>query len=162
MKLKVFPVVLLAAALASAASAQTKISGTMQCGKPDPQSRIEVGDRPGHFYVIGKTACTWSKSFDMGGVATKDGSSTAFSEVSSDKSADHGHHVGTGANGDKYFVQFQGSSTSDKGILQSQEGTWSYTGGTGKLAGLQGKGTYKSTANAEGTTVQIDGEYKLP
>ncbi len=162
MKLKVFLVVLLAAVLAGTALAQTKISGTLQCGKSDPQSNVEVGDRPGHVYALGKTACTWSKSFDMGGVATKDGSSTVFSEISGDKSADRGHHVGTMANGDKYFTQFQGSSIMDKGVVQSQDGTWSFTGGTGKLAGLQGKGTYKSTASAGGTTVQVDGEYKLP
>jgi hypothetical protein len=42
-------------------------------------------------------------------------------------------------------------------------GTWSFDGGTGKLKGLTGKGTYKTTTNADGTgSAEIEGEYKLP
>jgi hypothetical protein len=45
----------------------------------------------------------------------------------------------------------------------SGEGTWSFTSGTGKLKGIKGKGTYKGTANADGSmTYQVDGEYSLP
>ena len=45
----------------------------------------------------------------------------------------------------------------------SSEGTWTYTGGTGKLKGIKGKGTFKGTPNPDGTmTYQVDGEYQLP
>ena len=40
-------------------------------------------------------------------------------------------------------------------------GTWSYTGGTGKLKGLTGKGTYKSTGNAEAAEDQVEWEYSI-
>ena len=33
-------------AVATSASAQTKITGTLQCGKRDIQQKIDVGDRP--------------------------------------------------------------------------------------------------------------------
>jgi hypothetical protein len=36
------------------AGAQTTVSGTIQCGKTDPQNRIEVGDRLNHVLMIGK------------------------------------------------------------------------------------------------------------
>jgi hypothetical protein len=70
--------------------------------------------------------------------------------------------VGTMASGDKYFVRFDGRSESSKGVLQSQIGRWGFVGGTGKLTGLQGRGTYKSTGAADGTTtVEVEGEYRL-
>ena len=34
--------------------------------------------------------------------------------------------------------------------------------GTGKLRGLTGKGTYKSTGNADGSQDHVEGEYTLP
>jgi len=39
------------------ANAQTKISGTMQCNKPEPAYSIEVGDRPGHAMLLVKESC---------------------------------------------------------------------------------------------------------
>lgn len=43
------------------------------------------------------------------------------------------------------------------------QGTWAFTGGTGKLKRLKGKGTCNGTASAYGTmTYQIDGAYSAP
>jgi hypothetical protein len=48
-------------------------------------------------------------------------------------------------------------------VPESAEGTWSFVGGTGKLKGLKGKGTYKGKYAADGTsTYEIEGEYELP
>jgi hypothetical protein len=42
-------------------------------------------------------------------------------------------------------------------------GTWMYTGGTGKLKGLKGKGTYTIKFESDGSaTAQVEGEYTLP
>ena len=66
-------------------------------------------------------------------------------------------------NGDKFFVSFHGGSALKDGKPGPQQGTWSFTGGTGKLKGLKGKGTYKGTINDDGTaTVDVEGEYELP
>jgi hypothetical protein len=165
MKGKLSLVFLMTMALAAFATAQTKIAGTLQCAKSDPSHSIEVGDKPGHVMVVEKAACTWAKPLEMGGSQTKDGVSVQTMEVSGGKSSGSGTHWGTMVSGDKYFVRFQGKATLDKdGVVQSVNGTWSYTGGTGKLKGLQGKGTYKSgKANADGgSTVEIEGDYKLP
>ena len=155
----------LAAGLLAAASlhAQTKISGTLQCGKADPVHSIEVGDAGKSVMNLAKVSCTWSKSFDMAGVAAKDGYSVAASEVHGGKTKEHGIHVGSMANGDKYDVHFQGTGTVKADHSGSVSGTWSFDGGTGKLKGLTGKGTYKTTTNADGTgSAEIEGEYKLP
>jgi len=67
------------------------------------------------------------------------------------------------ANGDKYYVRFQGASTLKDGAPQSAVGTWSFTGGTGKLKGIKGGGGYKGTFAADGSaTVEVDGQYELP
>ena len=163
MRVRTLVVFLVSAALATIASAQTKISGTLQCGKADPSHAVEVGDEPGHVMTLGKVACTWSKTFEMAGSASKDGYSIASGEIRAGKSTENGIHIGTLANGDTYFVRFRGDGTAAKDGSGSASGTWSFTGGTGKLKGLTGKGTYKTTSAADGTgTAQIEGDYKTP
>jgi hypothetical protein len=150
--------------LASVAlSAQTKISGTLSCVKPDPMNAIPVGDAEGSVMNLAKVQCTWSKGMEMAGVTTKDGYSVAAGEVHGGKTKDHGIHVGNMANGDKYYVHFQSTGTANPDHSGTSDGTWSFDGGTGKLKGLTGKGTYKATNNADGTsTVDVVGEYKTP
>ena len=163
MRLKSLAVFLFSAAFATVATAQTKISGTLQCAKADPSHAVEVGDEPGHVMTLGKVACTWSKTLEMAGSMSKDGYSIASGEIRAGKSTESGIHIGTMANGDKYFVRFRGDGSAAKDGSGSANGTWSFSGGTGKLKGLTGKGTYKTTVAADGTgTAQVDGDYKTP
>ena len=144
-------------------SAQTKISGTLSCNKPEPVHSVETGDASGTVMNLAKVQCTWSKGMEMAGVTTKDGSSVSASEVNGGKTKDHGIHVGNMANGDKYYVHFQSTGTVKPDHSGTSDGTWSFDGGTGKLKGLTGKGTFQSTNNADGTsTVNVQGEYKTP
>ncbi len=49
------------------------------------------------------------------------------------------------------------------GAPQSAQGAWSFTGGTGKLKGIKGKGTYKGTFSADQSiNYEVEGEYGLP
>jgi hypothetical protein len=164
MKQRFLFVTLIAIGLAADATAQTKTTGTLQCAKGDPVNMIEVGDNPGHSFVIAKTACTWSKPMDVGGSQTKEGVSVASEEMSGGKSSASGVHWTTMASGDKMFVRFQGKSTYDKdGKMLTSKGTWSYTGGTGKLKGVKGKGTYDGKGSPDGSaTYEVEGEYTLP
>lgn len=162
MKIRHLSLSLLGVLLAAGLGAQTKISGTEQC-KPDPSTPVAIGDKPNHAFAIGKSQCTWSKPFEMAGVQIKEGAGVAVSEITGDKSSERGYHMGTMANGDKLSVRFQGAGNSKDGKPVNGGGTWSFTDGTGKLKGIRGKGTYKGTANADGTmTYQVDGEYSLP
>ena len=163
MRLRTALAFLVAVALAAAAGAQTKTSGAIQCGKPDSQKPIEVGDKPNHMMGVGKSSCTWSKPMEIAGSKTKDGYSISFDDMTGSKYSGHGVHVSTMDNGDKIYVKFQGGGTLKDGALQADSGTWSYTGGTGKLKGIKGKGTYKGKGNADGsTTYEIEGDYQLP
>jgi hypothetical protein len=144
-------------------SAQTRISGTLSCTKPDPMHSIPTDDGSGTIMNLVRVPCTWSKPVDMAGSPSKDGYSVAASEVHGGQTKEHGIHVGTMASGDKYYVHFQGSGTINADHSGTVNGTWTFEGGTGKLKGLTGKGTYKATAKADGSsTAEIQGDYKTP
>ena len=145
--------------IATAASAQTKFSGISQCAKADPVYTVPVGDRPDHMMSLIKDKCTWT-SGEIRGVQVKEEDDTIVSDISGSRSRDRGNGVGTLANGDKAFVQFQGTNTIKDKMPVTTQGTWSFTGGTGKMKGLSGKGTYKGKWNPDGTsTFEIEGEY---
>jgi hypothetical protein len=64
--------------------------------------------------------------------------------------------------GDRIYVHYHETDTMEGTALQST-GTRSFAGGTGKMKGLKGQGTHKSTAAADGTvTIDVEGEYTLP
>lgn len=150
-------------AMASVSAAQNKVSGTLQCSKPDPQHMIEIGDRASHALEIEQVKCVWIKSFEEGGIQSKEGMSTSSGEINGNMIHLSGFHITTMANGDKSFVSYHGSSTMKDGKPGSAQGTWAYTGGTGKLKGIKGKGTFKGTpAEDGGMTYEVEGEYELP
>ena len=150
-------------ALAAMAAAQTKTSGTASFTKPEPMYSIEVGDHAGHSLYINKAACTWTKGMEIAGLETKDGHDVTYGDVKGNKAHVNGYHISNMSNGDKIYVRFQGTDTMKDGKMETSEGTWSYIGGTGKLKGIKGKGTYKGKPDAAGNMVYaIEGEYELP
>ncbi len=65
--------------------------------------------------------------------------------------------------GDEMYVRTQGSATMKNEVIENAEGTWSFTGGTGKLRGVKGKGTYKGKGEPDGpATYEVEGEYQIP
>ena len=146
---------------AATAGAQTKVTGTAQCAKPDPQHMVPVGDRPGHSLGVEQSKCSWTKPMEIGGDKSKDGVSTATIEVSGDTSHAHGFHVATMESGDKFFVWYHGTGTSKDGAPVEAKGEWGFTGGSGKLKGIKGKGTYNCTPSGDGLACEVEGEYEL-
>ncbi len=163
MRSKLFLILALVVALAATAAAQTKTTGTASCAKPAPAYSIDVADQAGHSLSISKSACTWTKPMEIAGVKAKDGFDVTSGEANGAEVKSSGYHVGNMSNGDKFYVKFQGNDTTKDGKPATTEGTWSYTGGTGKLKGIKGKGTYKGKADAAGNMVfEVAGEYELP
>jgi hypothetical protein len=142
-------------------NAQTKVTGTAQCGKPDPQHVVPVGDRPDHSLGVEQTKCTWTKPMEIEGAKSIDGTSTATDDISGNTSHSRGFHVSTMDSGDKFFVSFQGTATMKEGALQSQKGTWGFNGGTGKLKGIKGKGTFTCAPSGDSVTCEVEGDYQL-
>jgi hypothetical protein len=148
-------------ASAVSASAQTKFTGKCSQGKPDPNHVIKVDDRPNHALVLGQVTCTWS-SGDISGVALKSEVDTTFSDMAGTTSRDRGYGVGTDANGDKYYVHFEGTTNYKGEAPTTATCNWTFSGGTGKLRGLTGKGTCSGTFDATGAAVfDVMGEYSI-
>ena len=150
---------------ATASLAQTKFSGTIQCGiKPEITHVVPVGDQDGHTFGVEQFKCTWSKPYEIAGVKAKEHMSTDHFDATGGTLHVTGMGVTTMENGDKWFGPYHGTSTfKSDGSLVGASGRWQYTGGTGKLQGIKGKGTYKCTPGKDGTTFtcDIEGEYQL-
>ena len=148
-------------ATATVAGAQTKISGTNHCAKPDPQTTAEIGDRPGHALSLGQTKCSWTKPWEIAGVAGKQGTGTFSGEITGNTFKFNAYYVDEMANGDKAYYRYAGTATMKDGVLQTEEGTWILGGGPGKLKGVKGRGSYKGKADADGTmTYEVEGTYE--
>lgn len=143
---------------AATAGAQTKVSGTAQCAKPDQMQAIAVGDRADHSLFVAQIKCTYTKPMEIGGDKSKDGVSTETADSTGDNAKARGFHVVTMESGDKVFFRYEGAATS-----KDAKGDWRLNGGTGKLKGIKGKGTYTCTASGgDGAlTCEVEGEYQL-
>jgi len=162
MKARVISIASLALLLASAAAAQTKVSGQQQCDKGETIGTSLAGDHPGHTMSLVKGSCTWGTPMEMEGGKSKTGTSIAFVDANPARITTNGTYVGATEDGDKFFVGFHDSSPARDGKPLGVKGTWMYTGGTGKLSGIKGKGTYTSKLNDDGTSVvDVEGEYTM-
>ena len=162
MKTRFGSLLFLGVLVAVSLSAATMTSGTATCTM-DPASPAPVAltDAPNHAFAVAKAHCTWT-GFSVAGQAYKDGVSTSLNEISGDTSTATGYHVATTTTGDSATAKFQGSGKLKDGKNVSDGGTWTFTSGTGKLKGIKGKGTYRGTANPDGTmTYKVTGEYSL-
>jgi hypothetical protein len=162
MKMRSASLLLLGILVSVGLSAQTKASGKCTC-KAEPPAPVALTDQPNHSFMIGKQTCTWT-GWEMAGVAAKDGVSTDIAEITGDSSWFRGYHVAKAANGDSWTAKYEGTGKMKDGKPLGGEGTWVFSGGTGKFKGVKGKGTFKGGApSADGTTTyQIDGEYQIP
>jgi hypothetical protein len=154
----------LALLAAVSVSAQTKVSGTAKCSKPDPDYNIDVGDRPGHLMLLEKVPCTWTDTSNWPGEKPKDGYAVGAVEITATKVTGTGTMVSTTEASDKMFVSYRDSAVVKDGKTGETRGTWSYTGGTGKLKGIKGGGTFKLTFSEDGatSTLEVEGEYTMP
>jgi hypothetical protein len=163
MKIRMMTVAGLAFMLASAVGAQTKFTGTVTCAKADTSYTVEVGDQPGHVYGLEKGSCTWGADTLINGMKITADSGTEASETTATKTTSNGSRVATMENGDKLFVSVHDSSPVKDKMPTDIQGTFTISGGTGKMKGIKGHGTYKVTPAADGTaTVAVTGEYMMP
>jgi hypothetical protein len=140
--------------------AQTKFSGTCAC-KADKQHLLAVGDGEGHSLGLEQYKCDWPKPVDFGGDTAKDGVATHTADVHGQKNHFRGVHVVSTQGGDKVYLAYQGAGeTSKDGKDSHSKGTFTVAGGTGKLKGATGKGTFKCTSAGDGISCDVEGEYQ--
>jgi hypothetical protein len=123
---------------------------------------VEVGDRPGHAMLLEKAACTWTQGLAIGSDKAKDATNVATVEVTVARDTGNGAHVSTMESGDKFFVSYRYTSAMKDGKPGETSGKWSFAGGTGKVKGVKGGGTFKVTFAEDGSsTAEVEGEYVL-
>jgi len=144
------------------ATAQTKFSGTSTCGKPDPQTMLPAGDSADHQYGVEQIKCSWSTPMEIGSDKAKEGLATELVEVRGDKVIFRGFYLVTMESGDKAFIPYRGEGTAKDGKPTDSKGTVMFVGGSGKLKGMSGNGSFSCTAAADGgLSCSVEGEYKL-
>ena len=145
----------------TSAQAQMKLAGKMTCNKADPNHTASVDDQAKHTISLGVSKCTWSEG-KIGGEQLKDETDTFTSDATGNLSHDRGYGVGSVEGGDKYYVRFEGTTTLKGEAPVGGKCTWAFTGGTGKLKGLTGKGTCKGTFSPDGKgSWDIQGTYAI-
>jgi hypothetical protein len=139
-----------------------KMSGTVVCDAPAQETAIPVAGRPDHAYAVSQVKCTWTKPWQVAGVAAKDGVGTGMAQISGNSSQSSGTFVDTMANGDKAFYKYEFSATLKAGKPEKVSNhKWELIGGTGKMAAIKGKGTCNVTPQAEGRFVyECQGDYQ--
>lgn len=148
---------------AIAAAQGTKITGTLVCAPPSPLHALAVEGRPEHSYTVSQVKCTWTKPWQIGGVAAKEGTGTGTGDVSGNESQSKGTYVDVMANGDKayYSYSFKSLATKDGKVEKIMGHKWELTGGTGKLQAVKGHGSCNATPQADGKVVyECQGEVK--
>jgi hypothetical protein len=142
MRSKLFVILGLLLILAAAASGQTKITGTLSCGKP----RRGVS----HSVPSASSPAPGLRRWSTAKCKAKTATTSPYGDGNGAKVRSSGYHVSNLSNGERIYVRFQGNDTTMDGKPGTTEGTWSYTGGTGKFKGIKGKGTYKGKADSHG------------
>ena len=160
--LAVFGLVGLLFFLPMSAVAQTKTSGTCECGKSDPTYSLPVPDEKDFSYTISQTKCTWPKSYTVAGLQSTNNLEVGFDE----QMGTSGKYTASGftqfKNGDKTYWKFTATYDTKTMMLS---GMWTYTRGTGKLLGIKGSGTssckLKNAESGGGSICEVKGEYTL-
>jgi len=144
---------------ASNAVAQNKVSGTIDCDKGDPMHAIPIPDRQGYSFVISQHKCTYTKPIAIEGLEAKEFVNTVFNEVMGASIRTTASGITTYSNGDKGYTRSAGTGDAK---AMTRSGKWTFSGGTGKLSGMKGGGTYtckmKSSEPGVGYTCNIEGE----
>lgn len=145
-----------------AAAEGTKMSGSLVCNPPNPSHALPVAGQPDHAYAVSQVQCTWTKPWQISGVAAKDGVGTGTDVVSGNASQSSGTYVDTMANGDKVYYKYEFKAITKDGKPQTiSNHKWELIGGTGKMSAVKGQGTCSATPQADGkVNYECQGEYK--
>jgi hypothetical protein len=149
---------------ASSASlqAQTKFLATSSCGIATVHQTAAISDAGEHSISLDQRECRFEKPLELAGVSFSSYVATGVDDVQFEMSGDRGYAVGQAGNGDKYFLRYEGRAMMKGGVPLHLAGRWRFTGGTGKLRGLHGEGTYSAEPTSSGGMIfTLKGRYKL-
>lgn len=150
--------------LASAAAAQTKMSGSLTCAPSDPAHIIRVGDDPGHAYGVAQGSCTWTRPWEIAGEKATVGIGTQVQHIKGNTMKARGTFVDTMTNGDKVSYSFEFTTVNSASGARVEGHKWEIAGGSGKFRGIKGSGTCTATPQGTDGTFNYEcvGQYSLP
>jgi len=131
--------------------AQGKVDTKFHCPKESVSHKLDVGDVPGHSYMILQGTCNVTSSDRS--FPEKTGVYTEFQEIWKASFNFHGRSISTMDDGDKVYSTYEGSASTDMTKPVPQKGK--ILGGTGKYKGIKGSVTCSGKINADGS---FDGE----
>jgi hypothetical protein len=150
MRMALFAAAILLGLLASPPLVQAqprgRISASSTCDQSEIHQSVTVEDGKQHSISLDKRPCRWDKAIEIGGSPSMVSTSYGVDDVQNNESRDEGYVVGVLSNGDNYFLCYVGTATMRDGAPVHLEGTWKFTGGTGALQRLRGKGAYHGPA----------------
>jgi len=150
-----FPVAVLA-------QTQGKLSSSSKCATSQVHQTIVVDDGRQHSISLDQRQCTWNAPVSIAGLSGAVYTSYGVDDVQGNRAHDRGYAVGVMENGDKYFLRYDGGSIMNGNVPVRLNGTWTFTGGTGRLQHLRGKGTYRAKPTATGEMeFLIEGTYTI-
>ncbi len=158
---------LLAACLLSSVFLHAQVKGsfraTSTCGKAAVHQTVVINDDREHSVSLDQRACTSKYPIAIAGLTGTEYVAYGVDDVQNGRSIDRGYVVGTMKNGDRYFLQYEGTATMNGNVPEHLEGKWSFKGGSGRLKLLQGSGTYTARPTAAGgMEFVIEGKYEVP
>ncbi|MGB7847788.1 MAG: hypothetical protein WBL63_19405 [Candidatus Acidiferrum sp.] len=160
MKYKIFWGFAVFALTAAMTPAQTKTTSSGKCAKPDVTQSIPAGDHEGHLFTLASGKC--ATKGEVRGATSKEGAFSEHGEVAGNRVKTWGVYVETYDSGDKIFYGYLATGTLKDGAFQGGENKYQATGGTGKMKGIKGSGTCKTTGNPDGgLEYTCTGEYTL-
>ncbi len=147
---------------AMSAGAQTKVFGKMTCEKPSVDALEAASDVPGHLIGFAKANCAWVEPAIVAGMKAGPSFVVEEREVKASTMTARGYNVIAYSAADSAIGRFEAAMHLNKDGSGAYTGTWTYVRGTGKLRGIQGGGTFKGTAAADGSTsTDVSGDYTL-
>ena len=139
--------------------AKTHITGTVECSGPEQVHVMRLSDQADHFFVMSQGKCHWTKPLDIAGTKTQSDVATVTKEVRGGTASVNGYVTETTAGGDKFSYRIVGEQGIDHGKTVSEHGRWTIVSGTGKLQGIQGKGTYTGKLQGKTMVFELEGKY---
>ena len=127
------PLVALALCMAGSVAGAQAVNVTWKCAPLGKPAMLEVGDVPGHMFMIDQAKCTVVKSSSIDGVTQKEGMVTEFADATGNNAKGHGIFVETLSSGDKLHYTFASAGVSKDGKPVSGSNKWTVVGGTGKF-----------------------------
>ena len=142
----------------------TRISGKITA-EITRQDSVVIDDTPGHTMYLSVSDGTNSGAEEEGFMAGAMIHNVSFTDVVQGNGVHRGYLKFT-KDGSSTFASWEGKVTTtlaaDSTLILSHEGTFSYTGGTGRFEKIQGGGTYSGRFTATGSYVtEWQGKYSL-